>query len=257
MKKILLFIITLFFAFNSFAQNTLEVIDTGNITRERWRDSVLRIDMSQVPTGFLLEYSMFGFESDKFDGVGNDDDTIKNDGRICTQTNKNEFLLNIGAYSGYGYPDGLPSTETSGIPTIDVGAEYFLNKYLAIGSYIAFTYTFDKFVGSTERYKDVWRGWDIGIKTTFHFNPLLAEQLRKKADVYISGFVGYTTRSLRYDKSNIYRDSLNFNIDALSIGEILGLRYSINRKIGLYGELGKSRNWFLGGGINVTINQNE
>lgn len=72
----------LFCTFNSFAQNTLEVIDTGNITRERWRDSVLRMDMSQVPTGFLLEYSMFGFESNKYDGVGNDDDTIKDDGRI-------------------------------------------------------------------------------------------------------------------------------------------------------------------------------
>src|SRR5678810_689947 len=82
MKKLLFFFIALFWAFNSFAQNTLNVIDTGNITREGWRDSVLRMDMSQVPTGFLLEYSMFGFDSNKYDGVGNDDDTIKNDGRI-------------------------------------------------------------------------------------------------------------------------------------------------------------------------------
>ncbi len=66
----------------SFAQNTLTVIDTGNITRERWRDSVLRMDKSQVTTGFLLEYSMSGFSSNKYDGVGNDDDTINNDGKI-------------------------------------------------------------------------------------------------------------------------------------------------------------------------------
>ena len=87
MKKLLFYFIALFWVFNSFAQNTLaqntlEVTDTGNITRERWRDSLLRMDMSQVPTGFLLEYSMLGFESNKYDGVGNDDDTIKNDGRI-------------------------------------------------------------------------------------------------------------------------------------------------------------------------------
>lgn len=43
--------------------------------------------MSQVPTGFLLEYSLFGFESNKFDGVGNDDDTIKNDGQIFSLHN--------------------------------------------------------------------------------------------------------------------------------------------------------------------------
>ena len=75
MKKNLLFLIALFCTFNSFAQNTLNVIDTSNITRERWRDSVLRMNMSQVPTGFLLEYSMFGFDSNKHDGIGNDDDT--------------------------------------------------------------------------------------------------------------------------------------------------------------------------------------
>lgn len=82
MKKVLLILINLVCTFNTIAQNTLEVIDTGNITRERWRDSVLRMDMNQIPTGFLLEYSMFGFESNKYDGVSNDDDTIRNDGRI-------------------------------------------------------------------------------------------------------------------------------------------------------------------------------
>lgn len=80
MRKILLFIVAMFAIFYSFAQ--LEVTDNGNITRERWRDSLLRMDKNQVPTGFLYEYSMFGFESNKYDGVNNDDDTIKNDGRI-------------------------------------------------------------------------------------------------------------------------------------------------------------------------------
>lgn len=34
------------------AQNNLEITDVGNITRERWRDSVLRIDKNQVPHCF-------------------------------------------------------------------------------------------------------------------------------------------------------------------------------------------------------------
>ncbi len=78
MRKILLFIVATFTMYYSFAQNTLEVTDSGNITRERWRDSLLRMDKNQVPTGFLYEYSMFGFESNKYDGLNNDDDTIEN-----------------------------------------------------------------------------------------------------------------------------------------------------------------------------------
>lgn len=80
MKRIILLISAILAVWQCFAQ--LEVIDTNNITRERWRDSMLRMDKSQIPTGFLLEYSLFGLESNKYDGVGNDDDTIKNDGRI-------------------------------------------------------------------------------------------------------------------------------------------------------------------------------
>jgi len=82
MKNILCLFISVFVTILCLAQNTLQVIDTGNITRERWRDSVLRMDKTLVPTGFLLEYSMFGIESSKYDGVGNNDDTIKNEGRI-------------------------------------------------------------------------------------------------------------------------------------------------------------------------------
>ena len=61
MKKIMLLLLGAIATLCSFAQNTLQVIDTGNITRERWRDSVLRMDMQQVPTGFLREYAMFDF----------------------------------------------------------------------------------------------------------------------------------------------------------------------------------------------------
>lgn len=82
MKKLLLIVISLLSAFITEAQNTLEVIDSGYITRELWRDSLFRMDMNQVPSGFLLEYSMFGFDSDKYDGIGNNDDTIRNKGRI-------------------------------------------------------------------------------------------------------------------------------------------------------------------------------
>jgi hypothetical protein len=82
MRKLYFLIFAIFAFLSSFAQNTLEVTDSINITRERWRDSVLRMDKSQIPSGFLLEYSMFGFLSSKYDGINNDDDTIKNGGKI-------------------------------------------------------------------------------------------------------------------------------------------------------------------------------
>ncbi len=52
MRKLLLFVAATLAMYYSFAQ--LEVIDAENITRERWRDSMLRMDMSQVSTGFLM-----------------------------------------------------------------------------------------------------------------------------------------------------------------------------------------------------------
>ena len=60
MKKLLFILVAMFWVFNSIAQNTLEVIDTGNITRERWRDSH-RMDMNQVPTGFFIRLFPFRF----------------------------------------------------------------------------------------------------------------------------------------------------------------------------------------------------
>jgi hypothetical protein len=60
----------------------IQIEDSSLLTRERWRDSVLRMDLSQVPTGFLWEYSQFGFEPTRYDGVNNDDDTIAEEGQI-------------------------------------------------------------------------------------------------------------------------------------------------------------------------------
>lgn len=178
---------------------------------------------------------------------------------VCTsnlqaQTKAKDIVLNLGAYSGYGHQQREPFTEGSGIPAMSAGAEYFFSKYFAIGSYITYTYVYDKFVGTTERYKDVWRGWDIGVKPTFHFNPLLTEHLMNKIDIYLSGFGGYAYRALRYDKTNIYRDSLNYSIDGLRAGGMIGFRYFTSNNLGLYGELGKSNRWFIGGGVTVMLN---
>lgn len=81
MRKTLSFMAVVLATCSLNAQNNLEITDVGNINRERWRDSVLRIDKNQVPTGFLLEYSVFGLDRSKYDGTGGDD-SIKDDGKI-------------------------------------------------------------------------------------------------------------------------------------------------------------------------------
>ncbi len=62
------------------AQLTTE--DSVGITRERWRDSLFRMDMQYVPTGILLEYSLFPFEVERHDGLNNDDDTLRDKGHF-------------------------------------------------------------------------------------------------------------------------------------------------------------------------------
>jgi hypothetical protein len=170
------------------------------------------------------------------------------------QTNKNDIQINVGASSGYGYPNGLTETENSGIPTLNLSIDYSLSKIFSVGIYGAYTYSFssDKVYNSQSDYKVVWRGLDIGARATFHISSLLTKN--GKADLYLIAFSGYTSRALVYDKSNIYRDSLNYKVDAFNIGGILGFRYLITQKIGLYGETGVSRKFFLGAGISFKIN---
>ena len=92
---------------------------------------------------------------------------------VKAQTEKKDIVINVGIYSAYGYHKRQPFAGAGVIPVSSVGGEYFINKYIAIGSYIAYTYDYDEFIGTRQRTKDVWRGWDLGIKPSLHFNPLL------------------------------------------------------------------------------------
>lgn len=86
MRKLLFVLLTFTMSLFSMAQN-ITVEDSATLTRERWRDSVFRMDKSQVSTGFLYDYSMFGFDTNKWDGVNNDDDTTKLSGQIFSLHN--------------------------------------------------------------------------------------------------------------------------------------------------------------------------
>ena len=172
-----------------------------------------------------------------------------------SQTNKKDFIINLGlSDEGYGYPNNLPDVPSNICPTINLYSEYFLDKFFSIGIYSAFTYSYYKFkshVYPGSNYKDAWQGWDLGLRYTFHFNPIFRRY--ESTDLYLSGFSGFTTRALVFDKNNIYRDDLNYKTNAFSVGGILGGRFLITNRMSLYGEAGYSRKLFLGGGVTYHI----
>jgi hypothetical protein len=169
-----------------------------------------------------------------------------------SQFKKKDLLINAGIASGTGYPGSPGTTANGGIPTTNLSTEYTFINLLSLGIYGAYTYSYFKFDHPQVGYKDVWKGWDVGIKSTFHFSPLFIKN--ETHDLYLAAFAGYTTRAMVYDKSNIYRDFLNYKVDDFSFGGILGYRYLLTPKVGLYGEAGLSRKFFLGGGASLNIN---
>jgi hypothetical protein len=77
MKKSILCMMMLSFTFTVLAQ-TLQIEDTINITRERWRDTcfgLINKGTTQIPSGYLVDYSLGIIDKD-FDGAGSND-TIK------------------------------------------------------------------------------------------------------------------------------------------------------------------------------------
>ncbi|MBI1779798.1 MAG: hypothetical protein HYR66_00215 [Sphingobacteriales bacterium] len=170
---------------------------------------------------------------------------------VQSQKNNKEIVISIGVYSQYGYPSKLTSTENSGIPTAGLGGDYRLSKLFSIGLYAAYTYSFFKYDDPNVGYKDVWKGWDAGLRGTLHIGEFFLKN--KKYDIYLAVFSGYTKRSMIHDKSNIYRDSLNFKESAFSIGSFAGVRFFTNKKIGFFIETGLSRKFIIGGGLSFKL----
>ncbi len=173
-----------------------------------------------------------------------------------TQSYKKNFSINLGlSAEGYGYPNRLyEQPQNNSIPTLNFYGEYSLCKIFSLGLYGAYTYNYYKFhdyAYPDDSYKDAWKGWDFGLRYTFHLTPILIKN--GQIDFYVAAFSGYTSRSFVYDKKNIYRDSLNYSINALSVGGLLGFRYFISKHIGVYGEVGLSKDIFLGAGVTYQV----
>jgi len=132
------------------------------------------------------------------------------------QTDKNDIVINVGVSSGYGYPSSL-YRENSGIPVINLSGDYSLTRLVSVGVYTAYTYTFYKFeypdMPETE-YKDVWKGWDVGIKSTFHVSPFLMKN--EDWDLYIAAFFGYANHSLVFDRKHVDNGHINYHVGEIN-----------------------------------------
>jgi len=170
------------------------------------------------------------------------------------QTDRNDVIINLGVSSGYGYPSSLYRSN-SGIPAINLSGDYSLNRLLSVGIYSAYTYTFYKFqypdMPETE-YKDVWKGWDFGIKSAFHFSPFIVQN--EYWDLYVAAFFGYARHSLVFDRKHADNGHLDYHVAEINAGSMLGFRYYLSRNIALYTEAGVSRKFFAGGGLSFNIN---
>lgn len=170
------------------------------------------------------------------------------------QTNKNSISINFGLSSGHGYPSHLSRENCNCISTINASAHYSISELFSAGVYGAYTYTYFKYKNYLEPlllYEDVWKGWNFGIRGSFHVSPLIIKN--RNIDLYTTAFIGAAIYSLEYDKKNIYRDSLNRKFNAMNIGGLLGFRYYVTRVIGFYAEGGISREFFIGAGVSLNI----
>ena len=104
-------------------------------------------------------------------------------------------------------------------------------------------------------YKDVWKGWDVGIKSSFHVSPFIIKN--EDWDRYVAAFFGYAHHSLVFDRKNVDNGHINYHVGEINAGSMLGFRYYLSRNIGLYTEAGVSRKFFAGAGLSLNINSDD
>jgi hypothetical protein len=103
--------------------------------------------------------------------------------------------------------------------------------------------------------KDVCSGYDVGVRGSMNTSSFLFA--KSNVSLYLTGFYGYTFRSVVYDKKNIYRNEFNTKLHDTYYGGLLGLSYRLHPKIGLYGEAGFSKKLILGLGFRFLVKRGD
>jgi hypothetical protein len=152
------------------------------------------------------------------------------------------------------YPDFGKRT---GLPPLQVAADYSFDNHWAIGTYFGMfhgTY-FDNY--GNGNYKSQVNGYNGGLRLTLHFsdifNNLFTEVINiKKWDLYATSHLGWY--SYRWAVDPIYEDQQDFSSASFaSVGLVLGARYHITPKTGIFIEAGKGPVGIISGGISAKL----
>jgi len=178
-------------------------------------------------------------------------------GTLCAQNKKNDFIINAGFSSGDGHTI-KPYPREDGINTFNLNCEYYFNPVISAGLYGIYyrnTYKWESNTAVNYGYKDIWQGFNAGVKTTYHAGSLLKVNT-KYIDLYLTAFGGFRNFSYKevgINSVNIYADLLDYKIHSFSAGGIAGFRYLFSKKWGMYTEVGLSRELFINAGFTLTL----
>lgn len=139
----------------------------------------------------------------------------------------------------YGY--GFLGSRTIGFPPITLTGEYGFHEYVSAGAYLGFAswkYDYSGF-GFSDSYK--WSFVSAGARATFHYLPLLNENLEldideEKFDFYLSVIAGLEFQNYKSDDDIVGVDYSN-DVD-LAFGPFAGFKYMVTEQLGVFVEGG-------------------
>lgn len=162
---------------------------------------------------------------------------------------KGDLLVNAGLSLGY-YGYGFSGNRTGVTIPVTIWAEYGLTDQISVGPYVGFArwrYDFQN-----DNYS--WRFLTLGGRGTFHLTELLNEWTdgdlnEEKLDLYGSILLGAEIRS--YNGPELFFEDETDVV--VRLGSVLGARYYLNQRLGLYIEGGRGTFGYLNFGVSVKL----
>jgi hypothetical protein len=154
--------------------------------------------------------------------------------------NIGDKTASIGLTVGY-YGYGFLGSRSIGFPPITLTGEYGFHEYVSAGAYLGFASWKYDYSGYGYNYSYRWSFVSAGARATFHYLPLLNENLEldideEKFDFYLSVIAGLEFQNYKSDDDIIGVDYSN-DVD-LAFGPFAGFKYMVNEQLGVFAEGG-------------------
>lgn len=179
--------------------------------------------------------------------------TIGLSGPLLAQENafsKGDVLVNAGLSLGY-YGYGFAGSRSGFTVPVTISAEYGITEDISVGPYVGFARWRYDFLD--DNYS--WRFLTIGGRGTYHLTSLLNEITdgdldQAKLDLYGSLLLGAEIRS--YNGPDLFPDEDDTDV-VIRLGPVLGVRYYVNPRVGLYFEGGRGTFGYLNFGVTFDL----